>query len=80
LIEAYLGQSDDDSESSTEASDSDSTSEDSDDDSCTDSASGACMLEEKDDPCVVDRQLDGQNDNTSVSADISHTIDDLTPQ
>jgi uncharacterized membrane protein len=28
----------------------------------------------------VDRQLDGQDDGTSVSADISHTIDDLTPQ
>ena len=63
----------------TEASDSDSTSEDSDDDSCTE-ASDACTLEEEDDPCVVDRQLDGQDDGTSVSADISHTIDDLTPQ
>jgi hypothetical protein len=78
-IEAYLGQSDDDSDSCTEASDSDSTSEDSDDDSCTE-ASGACMLEEEDGPCVVDRQLDGQDDSTSVSVDISHTIDDLTPQ
>jgi len=28
----------------------------------------------------VDRQLDGQDDGTSVSVDISHTIDDLTPQ
>jgi hypothetical protein len=28
----------------------------------------------------VDRQLDGQDDSTSVSADMSHTIDDLTPQ
>jgi hypothetical protein len=28
----------------------------------------------------VDRQLDGQDDSTSVSADISHTIEDLTPQ
>jgi hypothetical protein len=37
-------------------------------------------LEEDSDPCVVDRQLDGQDDSTSVSADISHTIDDLTPQ
>jgi hypothetical protein len=72
-------QSDDDSDSCTEASDSDSTSEDSDDDSCTE-ASDACTLEEDDDPCVVDRQLDGQDDSTSVSADISHTIDDLTPQ
>jgi hypothetical protein len=72
-------QSDDDSDSGTEASDGDSTSEDSDDDSCT-GASDACTLEEDDDPCVVDRQLDGQDDGTSVSTDISHTIDDLTPQ
>jgi hypothetical protein len=28
----------------------------------------------------VDRQLDGQDDSPSVSADTSHTIDDLTPQ
>ena len=72
-------QSDDDSDSCTEASDSDSTSEDSDDDSCTE-ASDACTLEEDDDPCVVDRQLDGQDDSISVSADMSHTLDDLTPQ
>jgi hypothetical protein len=71
--------SDDDSDSCTEASDSDSTSEDSDDDSCTE-ASDACTREEEDDPCVVDRQLDGQDDSPSVSVDISHTIDDLTPQ
>jgi hypothetical protein len=70
---------DDDSDSCTEASDSDSTSEDSDDDSCTE-ASDACTLEEDDDPCVVDRQLDGQDDSTSVSADMSHTIDDLMSQ
>jgi hypothetical protein len=75
-IEAYLEQSDDDSDPCTEASDSDSTSEDSDgdscieasdsdstsedseDDSCTE-ASDAYALEEDDDPCVVDRQLDG---------------------
>jgi hypothetical protein len=43
-------------------------------------ASDACTLEEDDEPCVVDRQLDGQDDRTSVSADISHTIDDLMPQ
>jgi hypothetical protein len=72
-------QSDDDSDSCTEASDSDSTSEDSDDDSCTE-AMDACMLEEDDDPCVVDRQLDGQDDSISVSVDMSHTLDDLTPQ
>jgi hypothetical protein len=28
----------------------------------------------------VDRQLDGQNDSTSVSTDMLHTINDLTPQ
>ena len=78
-IDDDLGQSDDDSDSCTEASDSDSTSEDSDDESCIE-AGDACTLEEEDDPCVVDRQLDGQNDSTSVSANISHTIDDLTPQ
>jgi hypothetical protein len=78
-IDVDSEQSDDDSDSCTEASDSDSTSEDSDDDSCTE-ASDACTLEEEDDPCVVDRQLDGQDDSPSVSADTSHTIDDLTPQ
>jgi hypothetical protein len=78
-IEAYLEQSDDDSDSCTRASDSDSTSEDSDDDSFTE-ASDACTLEEDDDPCVVDRQLDGQDDSPSVLADTSHTLDDLTPQ
>ena len=78
-IDVDSEQSDDDSDSCTGASDSDSTSKDSDDDSCT-RASDACTLEEDDDPCVVDRQLDGQDDSTSVSANISHTIDDLTPQ
>ena len=78
-IDTLLEQSDDDSDSCTEASDNDSTSEDSDDDSCTE-ASGACMLEEEDGPCIVDRQLDGQDSSTSVSTDTSHTIDDLTPQ
>jgi hypothetical protein len=72
-------QSDDDSDSCTEASDSDSTSEDSDDDSCTETMD-ACTLEEDDDPCVADRQLDGHDDSISVSADLSHTIHDLTPQ
>jgi hypothetical protein len=97
VIDVDSEQSDDDSESCTEASDSDSTSEDSDDDSCTEAsdsdstsedsdddsfteASDACTLKEEDDPCVVDRQLDGQDDSPSVSADTSHTIDDLTPQ
>jgi hypothetical protein len=58
VIDVDSKQSDDDSESCTEASDSDSTSEDSDDDSCTE-ASDSCTLEEEDDPCVVDRPLDG---------------------
>ena len=40
----------------------------------------ACTLEEDDDPYVVDRQLDGQDDSINVSADMSHTLDDLTPQ
>jgi hypothetical protein len=70
---------DSDDDSCTEAGDSDSTSEDSDDDSCTE-ATDACTLEEEDDPCVVDRQLDGQDNSTSVSADISHTIDVVTSQ
>jgi len=70
---------DSDDDSCTKASDSDSTSEDSDDDSCT-RTSDACTLEEDDDPCVVDRQLDGQDDSPNVSADMSHTLDDLTPQ
>jgi hypothetical protein len=78
-IDVDSEQSDDDSDSCTEASDSDSTSEDSDDDSCTE-ASDACTLEEEDGPCVVDRQLDGQDDSPSISTDTSHTIDDLTPQ
>jgi hypothetical protein len=69
-IDVDLGQSDDDSDSCTEASDSDS---------CTE-ADATSTLEEDDDPCVVDRQLDGQDDSTSTSTDISHGVDDLTPQ
>jgi hypothetical protein len=69
-IDVDLEQSDDDSDSCTEASDSDSCIEV--DDSRT--------LEEDSDPCIVDRQSDGQDDSTSVSTDISHTIDDPTPQ
>jgi hypothetical protein len=68
-IEAYLEQSDDESDSCTRTSDSDSCTED--DDSST---------HEDSDPCIVDRQSDGQDDSTGVSADISHTIDDPTPQ
>jgi hypothetical protein len=78
-IDVDSEQSDDDNDSCTEASDIDSTSEDSDDDSCTE-ASDACTLEDEDDPCVVDRQLDGKDDSPSVSVDMSHTIDDLMPQ
>jgi hypothetical protein len=69
-IEAYLEQSDDESDSCTGTSDSDSCIE----------VDDSSMLEEDSDPCIVDRQLDGQDDSTSVSADISHTIEDLTPQ
>jgi hypothetical protein len=65
-----LGQSNHDSDSCIEASDSDSGTED----------DATSTLEEEDDRCVVDRQLDGQDDSTSVSADISHTTEDLTPQ
>jgi hypothetical protein len=60
-IDAYLEQSDDASDSCTEASDS-------------------CTLEEDSDPCALEEQLDGQDDSTCVSAVISHTVDDLTPQ
>jgi hypothetical protein len=60
-IDAYLEQSNDYSDSCTEASNS-------------------CTLEEDSDPCTLEGQLGGQDDSTSVLADISHTIDDLTPQ
>jgi hypothetical protein len=69
-IDDDLGPSVDDSDSCTEASDSDSCTED----------DVTSTLEEDDDPCIVDRQSDGQDDSTSVSTDISHIIDDLTPQ
>jgi hypothetical protein len=69
-IDADLGQSDDDSDSCTEASDSDSCTED----------DATSTLEEDDDSCVVDRQLDGQDDSTGISTDISYTIDDLILQ
>jgi hypothetical protein len=60
-IDAYLGQSDDYSNSCTEASDS-------------------CALEEDSDPCALERQLDGRDDSTDASANISHTINDPAPQ
>jgi hypothetical protein len=69
VIDDDLGQSDDDNDSCTEASDSDSCTKD----------DATSTLEEEDDPCIVDRQSNGQDDSTSVSTDISHTIDDLTP-
>jgi hypothetical protein len=52
-IDDELGQCDDDSDAFTEASDSDS---------CTND-DATSTLEENDDPCVVDRQLDGQDDS-----------------
>jgi hypothetical protein len=69
-IDAYLEQSDDESDSCTGTSDSDSCTEDDD----------LSMLEEDSDPCIVDRQLGGQDDSTSASIDISNGVDDLTPQ
>jgi hypothetical protein len=61
VIDVYLEQFDEDSDSFTDASDS-------------------CALEEDSDPCALEGQLDGHDDSTGVSVDISHTIDDLTPQ
>jgi hypothetical protein len=65
-----LEQSDDDSDSCTEASNSDS---------CTE-ADDSISLEEDGDPCVVDGKSGEQDDNTCISADISHGVDDPTPQ
>jgi hypothetical protein len=69
-IDANLGQSDDDSDSCTEASDSDSCTKD----------DVTSTLEEDDDPCIVDRQSGGPDDSTSTSTSISHGVDDLMPQ
>jgi hypothetical protein len=69
-IDDDLGQSDDDSDSCTEASDSDSCRED----------DVTSTLEEDDDPCIVDRQSRGPEDSTSTSTGISDGVDDLTPQ
>jgi hypothetical protein len=78
-IDAYLEQCDDASDSCTEASDSDTLEEDS--DSCTlVDTSDYGMLGEDGDPCVVDRQSEEQDDNTCISTDISHGVDDPTPQ
>ena len=38
------------------------------------------MLGEGGDPCVVYRQWEGQDDNTCIETDISHGVDDPTPQ
>jgi hypothetical protein len=52
-----------------------------DSDSCTlADTSDYGMLGEDGDPCVVDRQSEEQDDNTCISADISHSVDDPTPQ
>jgi hypothetical protein len=69
VIDTDLGQSDDDSDSCTEASDSDS---------CTE-VDDTNTLEEDGDLCVVDRQPKEQDDNTCITVDISHIVDDLTP-
>jgi hypothetical protein len=69
-IDVDLEQSDDDSDSCTEASDNDSTIK----------ASDSCTVEEDSDPCTLDEQRDGQDDSTYASAVISHIVDDLAPQ
>jgi hypothetical protein len=38
------------------------------------------MLGEDGDPCVMDRQSEEQDDRTYISADLSHGVDDPTPQ
>jgi hypothetical protein len=43
-------------------------------------ASDSWTLEEDSDPCVLERQLDVQDDNTHALAVISHSVDDLTLQ
>jgi hypothetical protein len=43
-------------------------------------ASDSCTPEGDSDPCVLDRQLEGQDDNTYTSTAISHSVDDLTLQ
>jgi hypothetical protein len=52
---------------------------DDDRDSCTE-ASDSCMLEEDSDPCALEEQWDGQDDSTGISTNISHGVDDPTPQ
>jgi hypothetical protein len=48
-------------------------------DPCTE-ASDSCTLEEDSDPFTLEEQWDGQDDSTSVSTSISHSVDGLTPQ
>jgi hypothetical protein len=75
-LDAYLEYCDD---ASTEASDSDTLEEDS--DSCTlANTSDYGMLGEDGDPYVVDRQMEGQDENTYIASDISHGVDDPTPR
>jgi hypothetical protein len=50
-----------------------------DSDSCTE-VDDTSTLEEDGDPRVVDRQPEGHDDSTYASADISHGVDDPTPQ
>jgi hypothetical protein len=69
-IDAYLEQSDDDSDSCTEAGDGDSCRE----------ASDSGTLEEDSDPCTLEDQWDRQDDSTYASTVMSHIVDDLTPQ
>jgi hypothetical protein len=38
------------------------------------------MLEDDGDPCVVDRQSEERDDSTCISKNISHGVDDPTPQ
>jgi len=70
VIDAALEQSNDDSDSCTEASDNDSFRD----------ADDTSTLKEDGDPCVVDRQLEEQDETTYVAADISHVVDDFAPQ
>jgi hypothetical protein len=48
-------------------------------DSCIE-ASDSDTLEEDSDPCALEEQWDGHDDNTCISADISDGVDDPTPQ
>jgi hypothetical protein len=43
-------------------------------------ASDSCALREDSDPCILEGQLDGQDDSTCASTVISHSVDDLILQ